>query len=68
MKNFPLTSTKLLENHSTIRLQDLQIHLFRGNLKPKKRQINHPLMELLSSNVTLCAAARILRVNPKTVA
>jgi len=34
----------------------------------KKRQINHPLMELLSSNVTLCAADRILRVNPKTVA
>ena len=34
----------------------------------KKRQINHPLMELLSANVTLSAAARILRVNPKTVA
>ena len=34
----------------------------------KKRQINHPLMELLSSNVSLSAAARILRVNPKTVA
>jgi len=34
----------------------------------KKRQVNHPLMELLSSNVSLSAAARILRVNPKTVA
>lgn len=34
----------------------------------KKRQINHQLMELLSSTVTLAAAARILRVNPKTVA
>ena len=34
----------------------------------KKRHVNHPLMELLSSNVSLTAAARILRVNPKTVA
>ena len=34
----------------------------------KKRQINHTLMELLSSNVSLSAAARLLRVNPKTVA
>ena len=34
----------------------------------KKRTINHPLMELLSNNVSLAAAARILRVNPKTVA
>ena len=34
----------------------------------KKRQINHLLMELLSSNVSLSAAARMLRVNPKTVA
>ena len=34
----------------------------------KKRHINHPLMELLSSNVSISAAARILRVNPKTVA
>lgn len=34
----------------------------------KKRQINHLLMELLSSNVSLAAAARMLRVNPKTVA
>ncbi|MEC8677692.1 MAG: transposase [Candidatus Margulisiibacteriota bacterium] len=34
----------------------------------KKRHINHPLMELLSNNVNLYAAARILRVNPKTVA
>ena len=34
----------------------------------KKRQINHPLMALLSANITLSAAARILRVNPKTVA
>jgi len=34
----------------------------------KKRHINHPLMELLSNNVNLSAAALILRVNPKTVA
>ncbi len=34
----------------------------------KKRHVNHPLMELLSNNVNLSAAARILRVNPKTVA
>ena len=34
----------------------------------KKRHINHPLMELLSNNINLNAAARILRVNPKTVA
>ena len=34
----------------------------------KKRHINHPLMELLSNNVNLSAAARILRINSKTVA
>ena len=34
----------------------------------KKRHVNHSLMELLSNNVNLSAAARILRVNPKTVA
>ena len=34
----------------------------------KKRTINTPLMELLTNNVSQSAAARILRVNPKTVA
>ena len=34
----------------------------------KKRHINHPLMQLLTHNVNLNGAARILRVNPKTVA
>ena len=34
----------------------------------KKRHVNHPLMELLTNNVSLSAAARILRVNPKTAA
>jgi len=34
----------------------------------KKRHVNHPLMELLSYNVSLSSAAKILRVNPKTVA
>ena len=30
----------------------------------KKRQVNHPLMELLSNNVNLNAAARILQTPP----
>ena len=34
----------------------------------KKRHVNHPLMQLLTHNVNLNGAARILRVNPKTVA
>ena len=34
----------------------------------KKRHINHPLLQLLSHNMSLTGAANILRVNPKTVA
>ena len=50
----------------------VKTHIPAATLSPlkwqKKRQINHLLMELLSSNVSLSAAARMLRVNPKTVA
>ena len=34
----------------------------------KKRQVNYPLMKLLSHNVSLSGAADILNINPKTVA
>ena len=34
----------------------------------KKRHVNHPLMLLLSNNVSLSGAATILNINPKTVA
>ena len=34
----------------------------------KKRQVNYPLMKLLSHNVSLSGAAKILNINPKTVA
>ena len=34
----------------------------------KKRHMNHPLMELLTNNVNLSAAARFLNLKPKTVA
>ena len=34
----------------------------------KKRHVNYPLMKLLSHNVSLSGAAKILNLNPKTVA